>query len=89
MNVAALLPVIVRPLLNVKARTAMESEALAVIVVLAAAEVLLRKCSLIVADLDPLLLLVKKKAISGKIHTLFYYFQQQLFGMFQARLCWG
>lgn len=70
MNVAALLPVIVQLLLNVRARTVMESEALVVTAVLAAAEVLLRKPSLTVADLDPLLLLlVKRKAISGKIHT--------------------
>ena len=70
MNVAALLPVIVQSLLNVRARTVMESEALVVTAVLAAAEVLLRKPSLTVADLDPLLLLlVKRKAISGKIHT--------------------
>jgi hypothetical protein len=71
MNVAALLLVIVQPLLNVRARTVMESEALVVTAVLVVAEVLLRKkLSLTVADLDPLLLLlVKRKAISGKIHT--------------------
>lgn len=68
MNVAVLHPVIVQPLLNVIARTVMESEALVVTAALAAAEVLLRKPTLTVADLDPLLL-VKKKAISGKIHT--------------------
>jgi hypothetical protein len=66
--VVVLHPVNALLLVNVIARNAMENEALVVNAVLAVAEVQLRKPFLIVADPD-LLLLVKRKAISGKIHT--------------------